>query len=455
MVKSYAGKNVVVVGAGRTGMALIGFFLRQGARLAISDRRDAERIPEAQTLADAGVRLDFGRHSEELLCEADLIAVSPGVPLDQPALAAAARRGVPVLGEIEIAWRALKAPLMAITGTNGKSTTTTLIGEILRAWGQNTFVGGNLGLPLIEATRATDWDWLVAELSSFQLEAVVDFRPRYALLLNITEDHLDRYPDMDSYIAAKTRVFTRQQSSDTAVLNAEDPLVLKAAQGCRARRILFSSARVLEEGMGFDGRDLVWRMNGREERFPADEMRLRGLHNVENVMASLIPPLHAGCPAKIAWQAVCAFGGLPHRMVPVRTLHGVTWYNDSKATNVGSVVKSLAGLKHPVTLIAGGKDKGGDYAPLRALVKERVAHLILIGEAADRIARELGDATRTLRAADMKEAVQLAYDLTTAGGTVLLSPACSSYDMFRDYEERGEVFAQLVKALPDGDAKAM
>jgi UDP-N-acetylmuramoylalanine--D-glutamate ligase len=454
-VNPYAGKDVVIVGAGRTGLALVGYFLRQGARLTLSDRRERERIPQAETLLQAGVRLDCGGHSESLLCAADLVAVSPGVPLDQPALAAAARRGVPILGEIEIAWRALHAPLVAITGTNGKSTTTTLIGDIFQAWGKKTFVGGNLGQPLIDATREGGWDWLVAELSSFQLEAVVDFRPRFALLLNITEDHLDRYPDMDGYLEAKARIFARQQHDDVAVLNREDPLVLRAAAKCRARKVFFSSAELLDEGMGFDGEFLVWRMNGREERFAAAELQLRGLHNIENAMAALIPALLSGCPAELAWQAVCAFGGLPHRMVPVRRLDGVIWYNDSKATNVGSVVKSLAGLAHPVTLIAGGKDKGGDYAPLAPLVRERVAHLILIGEAAARIEACLGALTHCLRARDMAEAVRLAHQLTPAGGAVLLSPACSSYDMFRDYEERGVIFADLVNALPEGESKAV
>ncbi|KIH77947.1 UDP-N-acetylmuramoylalanine--D-glutamate ligase [Geoalkalibacter ferrihydriticus] len=454
-MKVYAGKNVVIVGAGRTGLALVGFFLRQGARLTVSDRREAERIAGIDKLSQAGIRLDLGGHSAEVMRQADLVAVSPGVPLDQPALAAAAAQGIPVLGEIEIAWRALRAPLAAVTGTNGKSTTTTLLGEIFHAWGKKTFVGGNLGLPLIEATRETDWDWLVAELSSFQLEAVVDFRPRFALLLNISEDHLDRYPDMDTYLGAKARIFARQTRTDVAVLNREDPLVLKAATDTLARKVFFSSARLLDEGMGFDGRHLVWRMDGHEERFAAADMQLRGLHNIENAMAALIPPLLAGCPAPVAWQAVCAFSGLPHRMVPVRCLDGVNWYNDSKATNVGSVVKSIAGLNAPVTLIAGGKDKGGDYAPLIPLVRERVAHLILIGEAAGRIAETLGDCTHTLHAADMEDAVHRARELTPSGGTVLLSPACSSFDMFRDFEERGEVFADLVAKLPEQTAKVV
>lgn len=452
-MSGYAGKNVVIIGAGRTGLALVGYFLRQGARVTLSDRREVERIPQAQTLTLAGVALDLGGHSAEILRRADLVAISPGVSLDQPAIVAARAAGVPVLGEIEIAWRDLRSPLVAVTGTNGKSTVTTLLGEIFRAWGKTTFVGGNLGVPLIEATRDGDWDWLVAEISSFQLEAVERFRPRYALLLNLTEDHLDRYPDMEGYQAAKARIFSAQSEGDVAVLNHDDPRVLGLARGCRARRVFFSSSEVLAEGMSYDGESILWRMAGREERFPAAAMQLRGLHNVENAMAALIPPLLAGCPPALAWAAVCGFAGLPHRMVAVRRLAGVTWYNDSKATNVGSVVKSLAGLPRPVTLIAGGKDKGGDYGPLRPLIAERVADLVLIGQAAARIERELGGLTRAHRADDMADAVRLARDLTPAGGAVLLSPACSSFDMFRDFEERGEVFTRLVLELPEATQK--
>jgi UDP-N-acetylmuramoylalanine--D-glutamate ligase len=353
-----------------------------------------------------------------------------------------------VLGEIEIAFGELSAPLAAITGTNGKSTTTSLMGEMLSAWGKRTFVGGNLGTPLIEAVDG-EWDWLVAELSSFQLEAIDTFRPRYALLLNITEDHLDRYPDMASYVAAKLQVFANMGETDVAVLNAEDPLVMTAAAGIRPRRILFSSQRLLPEGMSLEGQEIVWRFAGAEQRFALDQLRLKGLHNVENVMAALIPPLLEGCPPQLAWSAACRFTGLAHRMVPVRVLDGVTWYNDSKGTNVGSVVKSLAGLAAPVTLIAGGKDKGGDYAPLAPLVRQKVAHLILIGQAAPRIAEVLGGLTHVERADSLEAAVARARQLTAPGGAVLLSPGCSSFDMFKSYEERGEVFTRAVRGLPE------
>jgi UDP-N-acetylmuramoylalanine--D-glutamate ligase len=446
-MSAYAGKHVIVVGAGCTGLGLARFFLDRGADVTLSDSRRREDIGGVEELAARGVRFDCGGHDAALMAAADLVAISPGIALDVPAVAGAMAAGVPVLGEIEIAARELVAPMIAITGTNGKSTTTCLVGEILQRWNRRAFVGGNLGTPLIEATRNSDWDWIVAEISSFQLEAIETFRPRYGLLLNLTEDHLDRYPDMASYVAAKLRLFENMTAADVAILNADDALVMRCAEALPCRKICFSSSRVLQQGMGFDGQDIVWRFDGGEQRFAVSQLRLKGLHNVENAMAALIAPLLEGCPADLAWQAVCGFSGLDHRMVRVRELDGVTWYDDSKGTNVGSVVKSLAGLEAPVTLIAGGKDKGGDYAPLAQLMRDKVAHLILIGQAADRMQQAFSGLTGILRAATLEEAVQMAFDLTAPGGTVLLSPGCSSFDMFRSYAERGAVFCRAVQAL--------
>lgn len=443
----YAGKHVVVVGAGCTGLGLARFFLDHGATVTLSDSRKREALTGVETLAERGLLFDCGSHDAELLAGADLIAISPGIPLTVPAVAAALQAGVPVLGEIEIAARELAAPILAITGTNGKSTTTCLLGEILHRWGLKAFVGGNLGTPLIEATGIVDWDWVVAEISSFQLEAIETFRPRYGMLLNLTEDHLDRYPDMAGYVTAKLRLFENMTAVDVAVLNADDPLVVKYTGNLPCQKVFFSSSRILEQGMGFDGEDIIWQHAGQTQRFPIAQMQLKGLHNVENVMAALIPPLMEGCPAEVAWQAVCGFSGLDHRMVLVRELGGVNWYDDSKGTNVGSVVKSLAGLDAPVTLIAGGKDKGGDYAPLAPSVRGKVAHLILIGEAADRMQEAFSGMTDILRVATLEEAVQRAHRITVSGGSVLLSPGCSSFDMFRSYAERGEIFCRAVMAL--------
>ncbi len=444
---AYDGQQVVVVGAGRTGLALTAFFLGRGARVILSDSRSAADRPQLVALAAQGVTLDCGGHSPELFVAADLIAISPGVPLTLPAIVAAQQQGVPVLGEIEIACRELTAPMVAITGTNGKSTTTCLMGEVFRAWGKRSFVGGNLGTPLIEAVEE-EWDWLLAEISSFQLEAIDSFRPRYGLLLNLSPDHLDRYADMAAYLAAKQQLFLNMADGDVAVLNGDDPQVLVLAKSAPCRKVLFSSRRLLDEGMSLVGEELVWRWDGRETRFAAQQLQLCGSHNLENVMAALIPPLLEGCPAEIAWPAVCAFGGLDHRMVRVRELDGVVWYNDSKGTNVGSVVKSLAGLAVPVTLIAGGRDKGGDYAPLAKAAAGKVTQLILIGEATERLEQSLAGKVTCHRAATLQEAVLLAQRLTPKGGSVLLSPACSSFDMFRSYAERGEAFVQAVNQLP-------
>lgn len=449
----YRNQQIVIVGAGQSGQALARFFLARGARPVLSDLRKAEQLPELQVLAAAGVQLDLDGHTAALFTAADLIVVSPGVPLEVPAIAGAVEAGIPVLGEVEIAWRELEAPLIGITGTNGKSTVTTLIGVMLRAWGRRTFVGGNLGTPLIEAV-GSHWDWLVAELSSFQLEAIDRFRPRYGMLLNISPDHLDRYAGFDQYVAAKRRLFENMGEQDVAVLNADDPQVREIAAQIQSRRVWFSSLERLDEGMSFDRGQLVWRWQGVEERFPADALQVRGQHNLENVMAALIPALLAGCPPATAWEAACTFSGLPHRMELLGERGGVCWYDDSKGTNIGSVQKSLAGLKPPVTLIAGGKDKHGDLTPLRDEIASKVAHLILLGEAAARMASAFAGLTDIRTVAGMDQAVRLAGDLTPPGGTVLLSPGCASFDMFRSYRERGERFAAAFRALDNEQSRS-
>jgi UDP-N-acetylmuramoylalanine--D-glutamate ligase len=444
----YPQQKILIVGAGRTGIALCHYFTARGAAVTLSDTRLTEKVEERDDLVRCGVALDLGGHTTAKFLASDLIVISPGVSLQLPALQAAAAANIPVLGEIEIACREFDVPLIAITGTNGKSTTTTLLGAIYSAWEKHPFVGGNLGTPLIEATQRSDYDVIVAEISSFQLEAVEQFHPRYALLLNLSEDHLDRYPDMASYIAAKREIFKRMTPRDVAILNAEDAHTASFAETIVAQKIYFSSQRILTEGMSFDGTSIIWRYQGKEHLFPVSELLIKGLHNIENVMAAMIPPLCDGCPPDLAWQATCKFRGLEHRMNLVRVLNGVAWYNDSKGTNVGSVVKSLEGLTPPVTLIAGGKDKGGDYTPLAELIRSKVRHLILIGEASERIAAALGSLTQTVRAPSLEAAVILAHQLTEAGGTVLLSPGCSSFDMFKGYAERGNVFNAAVNDLP-------
>ncbi len=446
MNRDYQDKKIVVVGAGASGCGLTDFFLKRGAQVTLSDQRCAERVSNLDRFKHAGVTLDMGGHTEAIFTAADLVVISPGVPLTMSALVAAKQAGVQILGEVEVAWRELEAPMVAITGTNGKSTVTTLLGEMFRLWGKQTFVGGNLGTPLIDAVDQ-HWDWLAVELSSFQLEAIREFRPRYALMLNITEDHLDRYPDMSSYCAAKARLFENLLPTDVVVLNAEDPLVMQAAEGVVAQKVYFSSREVLESGMSLSDDKIIWRWQDRETLFPVGELQLRGRHNQENVMAALIPLLLEGCPPEVAWAAAKSFSGLPHRMELIGALNGVNWYNDSKGTNIGSVVKSLAGLNAPVTLIAGGKDKHGELAPLNDSLQSVVVHLVLIGEAAGRMAKSFAGLTEIHRAADMREAVKLAAELTPVNGAVLLSPGCSSFDMFSSFESRGRAFVEEFRAL--------
>lgn len=448
-MENYSQKNILVVGAGLSGRALARYFAAAGARVVLTDQRQEQTLIDLQPLRDLGVTFDFGGHTEQYFLQADLIVVSPGVPLEIPVLKAASSAGIQILGEVEIAWRELDVPLIGVTGTNGKSTTTSLLGEIIRAWGKEAFVGGNLGTPMIEAVESKGWDYLVVELSSFQLEALERFRPKYALLLNISQDHLDRYADYAAYIEAKCEIFRNQSEDDWAILNADDPRVFALTERLRSNVVYFSSQQPLTEGMCCEGNELVWRWQGGENRFNVSDLLLQGRHNLENVMAAMIPALLENCPPETAWNAVCSFSGLPHRMQTVRVVNGVTWINDSKGTNVGSVVKSLAGLPAPVTLIAGGKDKGGDYFPLANALPGKVSHLVLLGEAAARMSQELSGVGATIhRVESLAEAVTLCARITPAGGTVLLSPACSSFDMFSSFEERGESFHALVKQLP-------
>ncbi len=447
MRQDYSEQRVVVIGAGLSGQALVRYLVSRGASVALSDKRQREQIAGLESLAGLTVRYDFGGHDLSLFEQADLVAVSPGVPLDCEPLQLAASLNIPLLGEIEIAAAELDAPIIGITGTNGKSTTTSLVGEILQAWGKKVFVGGNIGTPLVEACGER-YDALVVELSSFQLETVRKFHPRFGLLLNLSSDHLDRYPDLHSYYLAKLELFRNMDASDFAILNADDPEICRLAEGLKATKVWFSAQGKDVQGMLRAADNLYWNWNGANIKLPLERLQLKGDHNVENAMAAMIPALLQGCPAELAWDAVCSFTGLAHRMQLVRRLNGVDWYNDSKGTNVGSVVKSLSGLNAPVTLIAGGKDKGGEYAPLRPLMAEKVDNLILIGEAAARMAAELSGTAEIRMAASLESAVQQAYELTPAGGTVLLSPACSSFDMFKSYVARGEEFARLVKQLP-------
>ncbi|RNC72657.1 MAG: UDP-N-acetylmuramoyl-L-alanine--D-glutamate ligase [Desulfuromonadales bacterium] len=447
------GQNILVVGLARTGVAVARFLAGRGARVTVTDLRDESALAGSlEQLAGVPVSYVLGRHDEVDFAAADMVVVSPGVPQESPFLQAARRAGREVITEIELASRFITVPMVAITGTNGKTTTTTIAGEIFTACGFRTFVGGNIGNPLIELVEGDGVvERVVVEISSFQLEWISQFRPKVAVLLNITEDHLDRYATFQEYIDAKARIFENQDTTDWAVLNMDDPIVAGLAGRIDATIFPMSQRQELAEGIFHRDGVITFRHAGREERFPTERFRITGVHNTENIMASLAAALLLGCDPARALAAVEEFGGLPHRMELVRELDGVRYYEDSKATNVGSVEKALASFTD-ITLIAGGKDKGGSYAPLTDLVRERVRYMILIGEAKERMAGELGHLSDTRMAVTLEEAVELAARLTAPGGVVLFSPACSSFDMFRDYEERAARFRAAVNALGQGGA---
>ncbi len=447
-------KTILVVGLARTGVACARFLAKAGARVTVTDMKNADQLAgQMAELAGLPITWELGRHEETSFLTSDLVVVSPGIPMEHPLLLKAKEAGREIVSEVELASRFCTVPLIAITGTNGKTTTTTLIGEIFKGCGYLPFVGGNIGTPLIELAESGEQvDFVVAEISSFQLEWITSFRPSVAILLNITEDHLDRYREMPAYMAAKGRIFENQTKDDFALINIDDPLAAGFAGSLKARLFPMSQKQELAQGIFHQNGVITFRHDGEEERFPTENFRLKGAHNTENIMAALAATLLSGCDATRAQAAVTSFSGLRHRMELVRTLNGVAWYEDSKGTNVGSVVKSLESFPGNITLIAGGKDKGGSYTPLAPLVKERVAHLILIGEARERMHAALGSFTDSHFAPTLEEAVSQAHRLTTPGGVVLFSPACSSFDMFVDYEDRANRFISAVQGL-EGDPR--
>ena len=440
------GKKVLVLGLARTGRECARFLAQRGASVQVTDVRSEEELKqEMETLAALPIRYFLGGEDPDWLEGVDIIVPSPGVPAENVLLKEGSRRGIKILSEIEFACRFLRAPLVAITGTNGKSTTTTLVGEMLKASGGKVFVGGNIGTPLIGFVGG-DWEWGVVEVSSFQLEWIEEFRPRISVLLNLTEDHLDRYPNFRAYCQAKQRIFEAQAENDIAILSRDDRLVWEMRKRIRARVVSFGFSEV-DDGVFVAAREMIWRDGSREEKFPLSRVKIQGVHNVENMMAAIAVAKSAGVSASLIQKVLEEFPGLEHRLEFVREKDGVRYYNDSKGTNVGAVVKSLASFSDPVILLAGGVDKGGDYGILRQEIRQKVRRLVLFGEAQEIIARALGDLTETVIVENLEAAVGDAFAHARAGEVVLLSPACSSFDMFRNYAERGQVFKSLVQAL--------
>ncbi len=441
-------RKILVLGLARTGLAVARFLADRGARVVGVDASPAGRMaPARDALARLPVPADchFGTGEMAWLDGVDAVVPSPGVPRNHGLLVEAVRRDIQVLSEIELAARFGRTPMVAITGTNGKTTTTRLVAAILEAAGLRVFAGGNLGRPLIESVDGS-WDWGVVEVSSFQLEWVRDFRPRVALCLNLSEDHLDRHDGLANYGAVKARIFAAQQSDDVAVLNRDDPWVWGLRRRLAARRVSFGWSEAAE-GAFATADAVVWRGGAAEERFPRTDLRLPGVHNVENVMAAVCAVKAVGVKARHIRAAVKRFPGIEHRLEFVRELAGVRYFNDSKGTNVGAVRKSLASFDGPVVLIAGGVDKGGSYRGLEPLVRERVRKLILLGASAELMKKALGHLTDTRVVKDLEEAVREARAAARAGDVVLLSPACSSFDMFENYAERGRAFKEAVRSL--------
>ena len=442
-----AGRRALVVGLGKSGVAAARLLATYGARVAVADDKGEGELGDSLRQLD-GVPHEqhLGGLRQEAFRERDLVVVSPGVPLSAPPIAEARSRGVEVIGEVELAARFIEEPIAGITGTNGKSTTTALTAHLLRAAGKKVFAGGNLGDALSNRVLSGGkLDATVCELSSYQLEGIVSLRCAAAAALNVTPDHLDRYPSLEAYAAAKERIFANQKAGDAAVLNLADPRVaaMRTPEGVRRRG--FDPRGRNAEAAGFLRAKSVLAVDGAEYDLRAPT--LRGAHNAENALAALLLARHLGAPPWALQQGLDTYPGLPHRLEPVRTLDGVEWVNDSKGTNVDSVEKSLSAFDGGVLLIMGGRGKGAPYRPLRALFPGRVRALLTIGEDAPRIAEELGDLAPVTACGDLRTAVAQARKLARAGDAVLLSPACASYDQFRNFEDRGEQFKALVRGL--------
>jgi UDP-N-acetylmuramoylalanine--D-glutamate ligase len=448
------GKKVLVVGLGKSGLAAALFLRRRGALVTVSDVRSAEQLAkEIPALIEAGIMVESGGHGLLTFRRQDLIVVSPGVPLDTPELAQVKHFGLPVIGELELAARFLKGHTLAVTGSNGKTTTTTLLGEILKAGGLPTLVGGNIGLPVVALIDdSTEDSWSVLEVSSFQLETTVQFHPEIAVILNITPDHLDRHGSFENYCAAKERIFAAQTAEDCLVLNADNTPCAHAAARSAAKVYWFSIEHPVDQGAWLEQGSVVYRAAedaATEHVMPLRGIPLKGAHNIENVLAAVVSARLAGVPAEVIRGAVESFQAVEHRLEYVITHNGVAYYNDSKATNVDATAKAIAAFSGGIHLILGGKDKNSDYTLLSDLLRERVSAVYTIGSAAAKIESHLRGVVSIYSCVTLDKAVASAAAAARPGEVVLLAPACSSFDQFENYEHRGKVFKQLVKELRD------
>lgn len=445
------GKRVLVVGLGKSGVSSALFLKERGARVTVSDAKTEEQLREAiPQLLDTGIAVEAGGHGERTFRDQDLIVVSPGVPSDEPHLLQARNAGIKIIGEVELAARFLPGHIIAITGSNGKTTTTALCGEVVSWGGYETLVGGNIGTPVISLVgEATSDTYNVLEISSFQLETIETFHPQIAVVLNITPDHLDRHHTMEAYIAAKVRVFENQTAADHAILNADDPECAKLGGRTKAKVLWFSRKKEVKEGAFVREGKILYRAhdNDEQEVMSVADISLKGSHNVENVLAAVCVGRVVGCEPGRIRKAVQEFKAVEHRLEFVASIRGVDFYNDSKATNVDATSKALESFPGNIHIILGGKDKGSDYSVLNPLLKERVKRVYTIGAAAAKIEQQIAGAAQVVHAETIENAVKQASQHAAAGDIVLLAPACASFDQFTSYEHRGKVFKDLVQAL--------
>lgn len=446
------GKKILVVGAGKSGISVARFLMQKEAIVTLTDNRDRDKFNgELDDLLASGVRAELGSYPEVAPGVFDLVVVSPGVPPTVAPVVSARERGVPVTGELELAWRFARTPFIAITGTNGKTTTTALVGEIFRAAGYKALVGGNIGVPLVDVVE--DYgpgDIIVAEVSSFQLETVEFFRPRVALITNITPDHLDRHGTMEAYTEAKAKIFTRQGDGDYTVLNYDDPKTRALAGITPGKVIFFSRRHILEEGVFVHKGNMLLRLGGSAtEIMPIKDIAIPGGHNLENALAAAAAAAVLGVSPALLEQTLRTFPGVAHRLETVAEINGVKYVNDSKGTNPEASIKALEAFDRPIVLLAGGRNKGSDFTEFARLARQKTRVMVILGECAAEIeqaARQAG-VTNILKAASFNEAVLMAHGAAKSGDVVLLSPACASWDMFKNYEERGELFRQIVYDL--------
>jgi UDP-N-acetylmuramoylalanine--D-glutamate ligase len=445
------GKRVLVVGLGKSGVASALFLESRGARVTVSDSKaEAQLNEEIPALLDRGIVVETGKHGERTFRDQDLIVVSPGVPFDVLPLQNARRLNIPVIGEIELAAQNVEGSIVAITGSNGKTTTTTLAGEIIASGGAKALVGGNIGTPAISfADQSSPETWVVLEISSFQLETIQTFRPKIAVVLNVTPDHLDRHGSMENYTSAKARVFENQTSDDFAVLNLDNDVAAQMCKGLKPKVFWFSRAKEVERGAFVRGGSIFFKDAKSVEVMPVADIGLKGAHNLENVLAAVCIGMLAGVEPEKIRRAVKEFKAVEHRLEFVAEIDGVQYFNDSKATNVDATIKALESFPKNIHLILGGKDKGSDYTVLNPLLAERVKQVYTIGAAAQKIEQQIGNTVPIVSSATLENAIRKAAQTASTGDIVLLAPACASFDQFDSYEHRGRVFKEIVQTLAE------